>query len=117
MSATQQQAAEQALRNRDRLYRNSRAAKRRQYEELFATADGEKLRKFRATLNRFGIDDGDKMVSYVTGLVWLKMAHTDIRAAALEMIGHRIVRIRQLDDPLPDDEPDVFLLCKKALGI
>jgi hypothetical protein len=126
MSAAQQQAAEKALAERDRLYRNYWDAKRRQYEELFVTEPyGERLRTFRSTLNHFNIEDSDRMLLYIHCAChnWLRDAPDEIRAAALEMIGYRIVRIRQraglvpFNDPLPDEELDVFQLCKRELGI
>jgi hypothetical protein len=126
MISAQQQAAEKALRERDRLYRNYRAAKKRQHEELFELPlYGSSLKVFNSTLRRFGINDADKMVAFVQreASIWIRPAPEDIRAAALEMVGYRIVRIRQraglvpYDDPLPDEEPDVFQLCKKALGL
>jgi hypothetical protein len=126
MISAQQQAAEKALRDRERLYRNYRASKKRQYEELFAIpVHGKLLWQFNARLRAFGIKDPEQMVKYVQreSLAWLKWAPEDIRAAALEMVGYRIVRIRAraglvpFDDPLPDEEPDVFQLCKRELGL
>jgi hypothetical protein len=116
--------AERALVDRDRQWRLYRAAKRRQYEDLFAVpVHGELLRKFRATLNHFGPDDAERMIAFVadSNYAWLRNAHANIRHAALEMISARIQRIRVragmpvFSDPLPGQREDVFQLCKKAL--
>ena len=124
MTAAQQSATERALADRDRQFSLYRAAKRRQYEELFAIpAHGEKLKKFQATLNHFGADDADRMLEYVRASVWLHAAPKDFRHVALEMISQRIQRIRVraglpvFDDPMPGEDDDVFQLCKKALGL
>lgn len=117
---------EKAIADRDRLYRNYRSAKKRQYEELFALpVHGTLLRKFNSTLGHFGIDDADRMVAYVRerNRAWLRAAPEDIRFAALEMIDHRCQRIRQraglvpFDDALPGEDDDVFRLCKRELGL
>jgi hypothetical protein len=122
--AAPQTQAERRLADRDRQWRLYRADKRRQYEELFAVpVHGPLLRKFNSTLGHFGIEDADRMVEYVRERTraWLRAAPEDIRCAALEMIGHRIVRIRQraglaeFDDALPGEEDDVFRLCRKEL--
>lgn len=115
--------AEKALADRDRQWRRYCAAKRQQFAELYADpAWGERLRKFGATLNHFGIEDGDRMVDYVLkSAIWLHQAPPEIGVAALELVGLHVVRIRQkaglapFDDPLPGEEDDTFRLCKKAL--
>lgn len=124
MTTTQQSATERALADRDRQWRLYRANKRRQYEALFAEPEhGEKLRKFRATLNHFGIEDADRLLAFVQAQTWLCMAPKDFRHVALEMIDHRIQRIRVragmpvFSDPLPGEPNDVFRLCKEALGL
>jgi len=113
-----------ALEERDQQYRRYRAAKKADLEELFADPQyGDKLRKFGATLKHFGADDADNMVQYVAKSAhgWLRAASEDIRFAALQMVGYRIVRIRvragevPFDDPMPGDEDDVYRLCKREL--
>lgn len=121
---TQQQAAEKALKDRDRLWRNYRAAKKREYEELFAIpVHGPLLRKFNSTLGHFGIEDADRMVEYVQqrSRAWLRAAPDEIKRAASELIADRCIRIREkaglapLDDPLGDEPDDVWRLCRKAI--
>jgi hypothetical protein len=125
MSATPQTAADKALEERDRLYRRYRKAKKAEFDGLCADPHwGERLRKFAATVNHFDIDDADQMIAYVRcHASWLRHeAPDDIRFAALQAIDHRIVRIRQraglapFDDALPDEEPDVWQLCRKAIN-
>jgi hypothetical protein len=122
IATAQQTATERALADRDRQFSLYRAAKRRQYEELFATpVHGERLRKFQATLNHFGTEDADRMLAFVQAQAWLHAAPKDFRCTALEMIGARIRRIRVkagmpvFDDPLPGEDDDVFQLCKQEL--
>lgn len=123
-SAARQSATERALADRDRQFSLYRAAKRRQYQELFAVpVHGEQLRKFQATLNHFGIDDADRMLAFVRAQTWLHAAQADFRHAALEMISARIQRVRVragmpvFDDPLPGTKESVFQKCKRELGL
>jgi hypothetical protein len=118
--------AEKAVKEQSLLYRRYRAAKKEQFEELFATpVHGPLLRKFNSTLGHFDIEDADRMVAFVRERtrVWLRAAPQDIRFAALQMVGHRITRIRQraglapFDDPLPGEDPDVYQLCREAIGL
>jgi hypothetical protein len=117
-------ATDKRLEDAARQYRLYRAAKRRQYEDLFADpAHGEQLRKFRATLNHFGPGDAERMIAFVadSNYAWLRNAPPDIRHAALEMVDARIQRIRVrlgvpvFDDPLPGEPDDVFQACKRTL--
>jgi len=117
-------ATDKRLEDAARQYRLYRAAKRRQYEDLFADpVHGEQLRKFRATLNHFGPGDAERMIAFVadSNYAWLRNAPPDIRHAALEMVDARIQRIRVrlgvpvFDDPLPGEPDDVFQACKRTL--
>jgi hypothetical protein len=126
MSAqAQQQAAEKAVADRGRLYRLYRAKKKAELAALFAAEPwGKRLHKFHATLGHFVIEDAERLIAYVRAEAksWLLEAPYDIRCAALEIVGYRIVRIRQkaglvpFDDALPEDElQDAFNICKKIL--
>jgi hypothetical protein len=124
-SSGERAAAERALADRDKVFARYRAAKRRQYEDLFADpVHGERLRKFRATLNHFGPHDAERMIAFVadSNYAWLRNAPPDIRHAALEMVDNRIQRVRVragapvFDDPLPGEPDDVFQVCKRELA-
>ena len=126
MKAAQQQAADKALADRDRLYRRYRAAKREQYAELFADpVHGDRLRKFSATLGHFSIEDGDRMVAYWKEQCarWLNAAPGDMQLAALQMLDERCIRLREkaglpaFDDALPGEELTVFQQCREAVGV
>lgn len=113
-----------ARQERDRLMRQYRASKQAQLRELESDpVYGEKLRKFRLTLNHFGIGHAERMVEYVEGECgkWLGEASEDFKYAVLEACDNRIQRIRMnaglapFDDSLPGEEPTVFDLCKKAI--
>jgi hypothetical protein len=117
-------AAEKALADKDRQWRRYRAQKKAQIEQLFAEpVYGERLRKFNATLGHFGIEHADLMVAYVASCAknWLRTAPEDIRFCALQMVSHRVQRIRAraglvvFDDPLEGEPDDVFRLCKREL--
>jgi hypothetical protein len=117
-------ATDKRLEDAARQYRLYRAAKRRQYEDLFADpVHGEPLRKFRATLNHFGPNDAERMIAFVadSNYAWLRNTAPDIRHAALELVDARIQRIRiragmaVFDDPLPGEPDDVFQACKRTL--
>lgn len=120
-SPAEKKVAEQSL-----LYRRYRAAKKEQFEELFGRdEDGANLRKFNASLGHFGTDDAERMIAYIRAECrkWLSSAPEDIRFVALQMVGHRITRIRQraglceFDDPLPGEDDDVYRLCREAIGL
>lgn len=121
----QQQAAEKAVQDRDRLYRNYVRQKKADYEELFGTpVHGPLLRKFNSTLGHFGIEDAERLIAYVRerNRAWLRAAPEDIRFAALQMVSYRIMRIRQraglapFDDVLPGQDDDVWQLCRRELA-
>jgi hypothetical protein len=114
---------EAAQKERDRLARIYKIEKARQMKALCADPIyGHRLHSFVATLNHFGPDHAERMIAYVRWQndLWLKFAENNIRAAALEAIGERIVRIRELarlvpfDDALPGEPDDVWQVC---LGI
>jgi hypothetical protein len=120
----QQEAAEKALRERDRLYRHYRAARRSQRQTLYAEHPmGWRLQQFSLQLARFKLPDAAVFLSYVKEEVrsWLCTAPPEISAEAKSLINERIMRIRAahgmlpLDDPLPEEEDDVWQLCKREL--
>lgn len=124
MSLAQQQAAEKAVADRDRQYRRYRAAKKAELQQLFASGPwGKQLHKFHATLGHFGIDDAERLIAYVQGEArsWLLEAPYDTRCSALEIVGYRIVRVRQkaglvpFDDALPGEPDDLFTRCKREI--
>lgn len=126
MNAGPQTAVNKVLSDKDRQWRLYRADKRRQYVKLFADpVYGERLKRLSGALTQFGIDDAERMLSWWIECcrVWLRAAPEDIRFAALEMVGHRIARIRQraglceFDDALPEEEPCVWTLCKRESGL
>jgi len=121
-----QTATDKALAERERLARHYRAAKKLLYKTMFDDPQyGSRLRQLSVTLRHFGIDDSGDMVDYVTRQTheWLRAAPTDVRYTALEMIGSRIIRVRQnadlceFDDPLPGEPDDIFQVCKRELGL
>ncbi len=107
----------------DRAYR---AAKRAERMQLYADpVHGARMRRFCETLNHFGPEDADGMCSYVSNQAcrWLRAAPYEIRCAALSQINSRIqaIRIRAglpvFDDPVGDEPDDVFLICKRVIGL
>lgn len=119
-------ALDDRQKEQDRLARNYKLAKKRQFLELCADPlHGEWFRKFVATLNHFDINDAPRMIDYVEvqNRKWISGAAPELRAACLEAIGDRIVAIRQraglqpFDDPMPGEAGDVFQTCKKAMGL
>lgn len=114
---------EKALTDRDRQLRRYIAAKRQQFAALYADpVHGDRLRKFGATLGHFNIEDGDRMATYVAAEArWLREAPPGMRHAALELVGQRLVRMRQkaglapFDDPLPGEPLDAYQTCKGIL--
>lgn len=124
--SAEQARVEKAIQERNVLYRRYRAAKRTELQELCAASEhGERLRKFAATLNHFGIEHAARMKAYVQDEAdqWLGSAPADIRAMALSLIDHRIIRIRQraglvpFDDPLPSEPDRIFQTLKRMLAV
>lgn len=116
--------ADKAIDARHALHKRYRAMKRAEFDQLFANeTNGAELRAFRAWLNRSRDITPDAFVAYVTTDKWLRLAPLEYRCAALDLIDTRIIKIREnagldpFDDPLPDDDDDVFRLCKQGLGL
>lgn len=117
---------DKALAERHQLDRNYRVAKRAELAKLCADSlHGNHLHKLVATLNHFGPSDAERMIAYVRGETerWLCVSSDEIRNAALSAIGERIVTIRvkagmvPFSDPLPAQDDDVFLICKRMIGL
>lgn len=125
MTTAQDAAAEKALADRDKQWRLYRAQKTRELEQLYADPEyGDRLRKFGATLNHFGGEDGDKFIGYMEQQgKWLNAAPEPFRFAALELVCNRIQRIRvkaglpPFDDALFDEPADVWSRCKGVLSV
>lgn len=103
-----------------------RIEKRKRIEALFADPiNGARFRRFVASLNHFGPEHAERMVEYVRSQsdLWIGYASEDMRAAVLEAIGERIIKIREklglppFDDSLPDEPDDVWAICKKVLTL
>jgi hypothetical protein len=124
-TSIEQERVEKAIRERDTLYRQYRATKKRDFETLCRISGyGDRLRKFAATLNHFGIEHAARMRLYVEDECrqWLRDAPQDIRNEALSLVGNRIVQVRQraglvpFDDPLPDEPDKIFQTVKRMLA-
>jgi hypothetical protein len=120
-SGAAQERAEKALKERAQLnaaYRRAKSAHRRELYE-----HEPRLRQFGLTLNRYQMPDAAAFLTYVReeNRSWLLTAPPELRAEALSLVNERIQRIRQgrglvpLDDPLPDEDDDVWQLCKQEL--
>lgn len=118
--------AERAVAEQSLLYRRYRAAKKQQFEELFAIPiHGPLLRKFNATLGHFNVEDADRMVEFVRARarVWLRAAPEDIKHAAVQLVSQRWARVREhaglpsFDDPIPGAPggDDVLMRCKRLI--
>lgn len=119
-------ALEQSRQDRDRLMASYRQQKKKQFEALFADPiNGVRFKKFVETLNHFRAGHAERMVEYVRQQqhAWLQFASEDMRTAALEALGNRIVRIREqagmapYDDALPGEDDDFFHTIKKVIGL
>jgi hypothetical protein len=121
------EAAERALRERDRLYRHYRQARRSYRQTLYAEhPQGWRLKQFAQQLARFKLPDAAALLTYVReeNRSWLVTAPPELRAEALSLVNERIMRIRQahgllpLDDPLPwgEEEDNIWQLCKQELS-
>jgi len=123
--AERNEQAEKALRERDRLYRHYRQARRSHRQTIYAEhPQGWRLKQFALQLARFKLADAAAFLTYVQeeNRSWLLTAPPDIRSEALSLVNERIMRIRQahgllpLDDPLPEEEDSVWQLCKQELA-
>lgn len=116
------EAAEKALKERSRLHAHYRRAKSAHRRELYEQEP--RLRQFALQLNRFHLPDAAAFLTFVKeeNRSWLVTAPPELRAEALSIIGERIMRLRgqaglhPLDDPLPDEEDSIWLLCRQELS-
>lgn len=119
-------AGEKAIAERDHAYRMYRKNVWVEREKLFkASANGELLRKFMATIAHFNAENEHRMVAYVREQYqsWLRNAPDQHRDEALRMVSEQCIRnaVRRgrapLNDPLPGQEDDTFRICKQELGL
>jgi hypothetical protein len=117
-------AAEKALRERERVWRHYRAQVRVHRNTLYRDhPQGPELHAFARQLQRFKIEQAAAFLIYVKeqNRQWLCTAPPEIRAEALSLVDDRIQRLRlgagmlSIDDPLPEEEDDVFQACKQEL--
>ena len=114
-------AAEKALKERERLWRHYRSQRQKRRQELYQ--GHPRLEAFGRQIRRFGPDDAAGFLTYVEeeNRAWLITAPPEIRAEALSMVSERIQRVRAreglapFDDPLPDEENDLYQMCKQEL--
>ena len=115
--------ADKALRERDRLWARYRAARRDHRRRLYQAPDGEKLHAFALQIGRYGISDAALFLAYVQEQArgWLATADPEMRLEASGIVSERIQRIRvseglpPFNDPLPDQEDDLWQACKREL--
>lgn len=117
-------AADKAIRERERLWRHYRSDRLSRRQELYdAHPQGWMLKEFHQQLRRFTAADAAAFLTYVreANRQWLITAPPELRAEALTMVNERIQRIRvgagqvPMDDPLPEEEDDIYQLCKREL--
>ena len=124
--AIDQGAADKAVAERNFLYRQYRAARKKHRDAIYSTHPlGPELQTFAYQLTRYTqLSDASAMLNYVREMArgWLALAPPEIRAEALSLVNERIITIRThagltpFDDPLPGEEADVFQLCKTELS-
>ena len=119
-------ALDRALAERAELESLYKYAKRKEKRGLYADpVYGKTLQNFVAALNKFGPDEGDRMVEFVKAEQrnWLHAAPYEFRCAALTACSEKQMRVRikqglpALDDPLPGQPDNVFFSCKRVLGL
>jgi len=119
-------ALDKALGERTKLDSNYKASKREEWFGLYADPEwGERLWDFTKRLGRFGSDDGNTMIAFVTEQErdWLHTAPYEFKCAALTACANRQMRVRlkqgllAIDDPLPGEPDDVFRACKRVLEL
>ena len=117
-------AAERALKEREKLWRHYRAQRLSRRQGLYdAHPQGWQLKEFHQQLRRFTSADAAAFLNYVqeSNRAWLITAPPELRAEALSMVSERIQRVRvrsglaPIDDPLPEEEDDLYQLCKQEL--
>jgi hypothetical protein len=117
------EAAEQAMENRNRLYRAYRKTVLANREELFRSSqEGMDLRSFATAVKQSG-SGVDAIVTLLRQSPWLRNAPEPIRLEALRIINEYVMRQRikqnkpPLDDPLPGQPDDIYRICKRELGL
>ena len=121
-TSASQEAAEKALRERAQLnqaYRRAKSAHRHQLYQQYP-----RLHQFGLQLNRFQAPHAAAFLTFVReeNRSWLCTAPPEVRFEALSLVDERIQRIRMnagllpMDDPLPEQDDDVWQLAKRELA-
>lgn len=116
-------AAEKRLHERNRLSAHYRREDARRVAEALASPLGRRLANLLAGFDQLTIDDADRLIETVAAQDWLLQADADFRHLALHLIDARIARIRraaglpELDDPLPGEPDNAFLILKRLLKV
>jgi len=111
------------LDERSRLAAHFRREEARRVAEALASPRGRQLADLLAGFDHLAIDDADLMITTVATQDWLLRADVDFRYLALRLIDARIARIRrdaglpELDDPLPGEPDNAFLILKRMLRV
>ena len=114
---------EQAQADQSKQFRNWKAFHRAESEAVLHGPNGNEYREMLRSVRSAAIDDPDVILHAVRSAKWLHGADSKTRQVALSAIASAIVRLRKVngyapfDDSLPGEEPTLFEIIRKELGL
>ena len=117
----QQEAQDKALKERDILFGMWTKWHAERRKELQKGPCGVQAIELATFLDNMTLSDGGRLIELVESGPW-KYADADTRFLAFEMVSLSIIALREkndmlpFDDPLPDEEDDVFQQVKRLLN-
>jgi hypothetical protein len=113
-----EKAAEKALAERNDLFRLWKRWRRERLDELLAGPHGTAARELVAFLQAMALNDGARLVEFVRAAGWADV-DADTKFEVLSLINATIMALREragltpIDDALPHEEPNAFLIIRE----
>ena len=110
--------AEREAAERDDLFRAWKKWRSERLEKLLTGPHGTAARELVAFLQAMTLDDGARLVEFVRTAGW-ERTDADMKFEVLSLISLASIALREraglapLDDPLPDEKPNAFLIIRE----
>jgi hypothetical protein len=112
-------AMEQAQRDKGTLLANFKRAKKAEHEAMLASEHAGAYGRMMAILKRLP-ESAHELVEHL-GKGWIAALSANQKHTVLSMISARIIRVREMDgrtpmdDPLPGEPDNLFIICRKLI--
>lgn len=106
---------------REALSKSYRLARKEWLMSFVSGPGGDIARSLLSWIEQVTIDDADALVARIRQSTWLRQASADMRFLILSEIDRRIIDLREkaglnpFDDPMPDEEPNAFIIIRGLL--